>query len=73
MKVWQRGAASIVVSLVMVWLPAPVGAADATCGESYLLCINEASQVEGYWARTRAEQGCNYDWYRCVRRQAFGA
>ena len=71
MKVVQAAAASM---LGVLALAGPVSAAEeATCAETYMLCVNEASQTEGFWARTWAEQKCNSAWYACVRRQAIGA
>ena len=73
MKVMRAGPASIVL---VVGLAIPTGARaaeeEATCAEQYLECINDASQVDGFWARTYAEQKCNAGWYTCVRRQAVG-
>lgn len=73
MKVVTGGVASISLALALSMTARPAQAAEAaTCAEQYLSCVNDASQVEGYWARTWAEQKCNAGWYSCVRRQAVG-
>ena len=74
MKVVRGGVASISLALALSTTARPAQAAEeATCAGEYLSCVNEASQEEGFWARTWAEQKCNSAWYSCVRRQAFGA
>lgn len=73
MKVVRGAVASIGLGLVMA-LPQPIEAAEAvSCAEQYYLCINDAAQVDGFFARTWAEQKCNGSWYACVKEQAFGA
>ena len=70
-----RGAVSSIAVLAGSGMGAgPAGAAEAaTCAEKYYLCLNEATQTEGFWARSRAELACAGDWYVCVKNQAFGA
>ena len=75
MKVRQLVAASIVLGFAAA-MPARVEAAEeteATCATHYLLCVNEASQIESDWMRTWAEQKCTAGWFACLRRQAFEA
>ncbi|HEX6589938.1 MAG TPA: hypothetical protein VF039_13120 [Longimicrobiales bacterium] len=75
MKVVRRAVTSIVGALAVVAAnPRLLVAAEAaTCGEEWRLCINDAAQKDGFFERTKAEQACNWDWYNCVKREAFGA
>jgi len=69
MKVVRMGLASIGVVLALGGF-GPLSAAepDPNCNEQYLLCLNAASQKEGFWERTWAEQRCNAAWYACVKK-----
>jgi hypothetical protein len=75
MKVTRGLLASIALAgASVVGAPADATAAEAaTCAETYLLCVNEAAQKDGFFERTWAEQKCNAGWYNCVKQQAFGA
>jgi len=74
MKVMRAGVTSISLMVVLALTARPAHAEEeATCAEQYLTCINDASQTDGFWSRTWAEQKCNAAWYSCVRRQAIGA
>ena len=71
MKVMRGALTSIGLALVMA-VPQSAGAAEAaTCAETWYLCINDTEQIDGYIERTWAEQKCNYNWYNCVKKQAF--
>lgn len=75
MKVMRGALASIALAVAIGVAPNRVAAeeAEASCNEQYLLCINAASQKEGFLDRTWAEQRCNAAWYACVRRAVTGA
>lgn len=70
-------------SMVMVGLAvaaltlAPIDGASAAqeenCLDSYLLCLNDASQEEsGFW-RTLRETECGAGYYGCMRKKLLGA
>lgn len=63
-SVWKAG-------LMALALGVPAGASGAkTCAESYLLCLNEASQAES--GVTWKELGCLRTYGSCLKNQAFG-
>ena len=55
-------------------VPKPAGAAEAepACVDQYLLCINDASQEEGWLYRTLREAECGADYYACIRKKVAG-
>lgn len=47
--------------------------AQVACVDSYLLCLNDASQQEGRIYRTLREAECGLDYWGCLKRKAEGA
>lgn len=68
-KGWMLAAAILTVGT----MPAGARAAEAaTCADTYLVCLNDASQQEGWLYRTAREFECGVEYYACMRRKATG-
>ncbi len=50
-----------------------VSARTDSCVDTYLLCINDASQEQGAFWRTLKEVECGAKYYGCVRTAITGA
>jgi hypothetical protein len=46
--------------------------AETACVDKYLLCLNDASQEEGWLYRTAREGECGLDYWACIRKKATG-
>lgn len=60
-----------VLFAVMALAPAPVLAAQSSCANGYLLCLNEA-QDSNWFVRTAMEFECGVGYYGCMRAKASG-
>ena len=62
------------VASALALAPGEARAATAeSCVDSYLSCINVASQESGWFWRTAKETECGLEYYGCMRRKAAGS
>jgi len=62
----------VAVTALMLGMPSGAGAAEeeaGSCLDQYLLCLNEASQEEGFFWRTLEETECGLEYFGCLRRK----
>lgn len=59
-------------ALTLAPLDRAYAADEPDCTRSYLLCLNEASQEEGFFWRTLMETECGLGYYGCLRSKALG-
>lgn len=71
MKV-RNAMVSMGVAVLLVLAPPDEASAATSCTQDYLLCINDASQEDGWFWRTAMEVECGIGYYGCLRSKASG-
>ncbi|HEX6589939.1 MAG TPA: hypothetical protein VF039_13125 [Longimicrobiales bacterium] len=64
--------AAAVIGMMVTPTQSVAAEAEAACVDQYLLCLNEATQEDGWLYRSAREVECGVDYYACIRRKITG-